>query len=76
MHCLPQNCKEWAVSKLVRFVDLLSEGIRATNARGYMRSKHNSVFIQAKSIQVYSASQTKSRSKTIIYASTLSQKTF
>ena len=47
MHCLPQNCKERAVPNVVRFVELLSEGIRATNRPGYIRSKHNFVVIQA-----------------------------
>ena len=47
MYCLPQNCEERAVPKLVRFVEPLSEGIRATNTPGYIRSKHNFVVIQA-----------------------------
>ena len=48
MHCLPQNFKDRAVTKVVRFVERLSEGIRVTNAQGYLRSKHNSVFIHSK----------------------------
>ena len=47
MRCLHQNCKERAVPKVVRFVEPLSEGIRATNTPGYLRSKHNFVVIQA-----------------------------
>ena len=54
--CLPQNCKEKAVPKMVKFVESLSGD---TNAKGYLRSKQNSVIIQTKSIQIYPASQTK-----------------
>ena len=47
MHCLPDNCNERAVPKVVRFVEPLSEGTRETNTPGYIRSKHNFVVIQA-----------------------------
>ena len=47
MHYLPQNCEERTVPKVVRFEERLSEGIRATNAQGYLRSTHNFVVIQA-----------------------------
>jgi len=44
---MPENCKERAVPKVVRFVEPLSEGIRATNTPGYIGSKHNFVVIYA-----------------------------
>ena len=43
---LQQNCKERADPKVLRFVEPLYEGIKATNTPCYLRSKHNFVLIQ------------------------------